>query len=157
MLDRIYVSQRDVGNAIGKGSHVIGRHLQRQTRLANAARPKESHQPAVGIGQEIGDRIKQRLVEEVAELGILGEVRGKGCLVGVEFVEDMNTKRPFSTERRFGKRVERRLLEAGLILRCDPNWIAFAPPLITTPEEADEMVDIFVKCLGDEVKEGDLL
>lgn len=103
-------------------------------------------------GQKIGDHIRQRLRKEVAELGVLGEVRGKGCLTAVEFVEDMVTNRPFPPERKFGKQVERRLVNAGLILRCDPDWIAFGPPLITTLEQADEMVDIFIKCLNDEIR-----
>ncbi len=106
----------------------------------------------IANGQRIGDHIRARVQKEVADLGILGEVRGKGALIGVAFVEDMATKRTFPPERRFGKRVERRLLDAGLILRCDPDWIAFGPPLITTLEQADEMVDIFIKCLADELR-----
>jgi len=103
-------------------------------------------------GQRTGQHIAERLRKEVAELGILGEVRGKGCLVGVEFVADMATHRPFPAEYKFGKRVERRLLAAGLILRCDPDWIALAPPLITTLAQADEMVDLLVSCLRDELR-----
>lgn len=108
-------------------------------------------QNLIDNGQKVGDYIRQRVKKEMAELGILGEVRGKGCLIGVEFVEDMKSMRPFPAERCFGKGVERRLLEAGLILRCDPNWIAFGPPLITTLEQADEMMDIFVKCVRQEI------
>jgi adenosylmethionine-8-amino-7-oxononanoate aminotransferase len=106
----------------------------------------------IANGQRIGDHIRARLVKEVGAMGILGEVRGKGALIGVQLVEDPTSKRPFPVERRFGKRVEARLLDAGLILRCDPDWIALAPPLITTIAEADEMVDILIKCLADELK-----
>jgi adenosylmethionine-8-amino-7-oxononanoate aminotransferase len=102
-------------------------------------------------GQETGDHIRRRLAQEVDDLGILGEVRGKGALVGVQFAEDPATKRLFHPKRRFGKRVEARLLAAGLILRCDPDWIALAPPLTATIDQADEMVDILISCLGDEL------
>ena len=105
----------------------------------------------ISKGRIIGDYIRSRVEQEVKMLGILGEVRGKGCLVGVEFVEDMATKRAFPLERQFGKRVQRRLIEEGLILRCDPNWIAFGPPFIMTHEQADEMIDIFVRCLKSEL------
>jgi len=44
------------------------------------------------------------------------------------------------------------LIEEGLILRCDPDWIAFAPPLTTTVEQADEMIDIFIKCIKAELE-----
>ena len=104
-------------------------------------------------GKQIGAHLRQRLAQEVAELGVLGEIRGKGCMACVEFVEDMDTQRPFAEARRFGKRVEKRLVADGLLLRCDPNWISFAPPLITTTEQADEMMDIFLKCVRDELDE----
>lgn len=105
-------------------------------------------------GEQVGRHIRGRLHEEIGALGILGEVRGKGALSCVEFVEDMETRKPFPTERRFGKKVEKRLLRRGLILRCDPHWIGLAPPLIMTLEQADEMIDVFVKAVGEELREG---
>lgn len=98
-------------------------------------------------GRETGEHIRHRLGCEVAALGILGEVRGRGALTGVAFVQDMDTMTPFPDDRLFGKKVETRLLDRGLILRCDPHWIAFAPPLCMTIAEADEMVDVFVECV----------
>jgi adenosylmethionine-8-amino-7-oxononanoate aminotransferase len=108
----------------------------------------------IANGARIGDYIRERVAKGVRDLGVLGEVRGRGCLVGVEFVEDMASKKPFPTERRFGKQVECRLMDAGLILRCDPDWIAFGPPLTTTRAQADEIVDIFLSCVRDEVENG---
>ncbi len=110
----------------------------------------------IANGRQIGAHLRQRLEQEMANLGVLGEIRGKGCLACVEFVADMDTNKPFPEERRFGKRVEQRLVEAGLLLRCDPHWISFGPPLITTVEQADEMIDIFVKCVREEIEAGDI-
>jgi len=101
----------------------------------------------IARGRETGEHIRRRLGAEVAELGILGEIRGCGALTGVAFVAEMDSMTPFPDERQFGKKVEARLLEEGLILRCDPHWIAFAPPLCMTTAEADEMVDVFLRCL----------
>jgi 4-aminobutyrate--pyruvate transaminase len=64
----------------------------------------------------------------------------------------MESKASFPEERRFGKRLEERMRDNGLLLRCDPNWIAFAPPLIMTIPQADEMVDIFAASLQEELK-----
>jgi len=105
-------------------------------------------------GRRTGDYLRQQLARQVGELGILGELRGKGCLVGVEFVEDPTTKKHFPAKRMFGKRLQRRLLKAGLILRCDPDWIAIAPPLITTQAQADEIVGIIVEALHAELAVG---
>src|SRR5262249_8948199 len=98
-------------------------------------------------GKKVGEHIRESLSKDAAELGILGEVRGMGALSCVEFVADPKTKAPFPAERRFGKRVEQRMRRAGLLLRCDPNWIAFAPPFIMTLAQADEMLDIFIQCV----------
>jgi adenosylmethionine-8-amino-7-oxononanoate aminotransferase len=108
----------------------------------------------IANGVRVGQRIRDRVEKGVRDLGVLGEVRGKGCLIGVEFVQDVARRTPFPAERKFGKRVERRLLEAGLILRCDPDWIAFGPPLTTTTAQADEMVDIFLACVRAEIENG---
>jgi Adenosylmethionine-8-amino-7-oxononanoate aminotransferase len=102
-------------------------------------------------GRMIGEYIRSKLKKEIGKMGILGEIRGKGCLSCVEFVQDQVSNKPFPAERKFGKKVEKRLVEAGLILRCDPDWIAFAPPLITTKGQVDEMMDIFVKCVEKEL------
>lgn len=105
-------------------------------------------------GRRTGDYLRQRLAKEIGDLGILGEVRGKGCLVGIEFVEDPRTRSYFPPERMFGKCLQRRLLEKGLILRCDPNWIAVAPPLTTTLVQADEIIGILMKALREELAAG---
>ena len=107
-------------------------------------------------GRRVGDHLRQRLTKEVGALGILGEIRGKGCLIGVEFVRNPKTKESFPAERRFGKRIQHRLVDKGLILRCDPDWIAFAPPLITTIPEADEIIDVFLESVREELAEGGL-
>ena len=103
-------------------------------------------------GEIIGEYIKNRVKKETKDLGILGEVRGKGLLIGIEFVESRETKKTFPPERMFGKKVEKRLLEKGLILRCDPDWIAIGPPLITNIGQADEIIDILINCIREELK-----
>jgi len=74
---------------------------------------------------------------------IIGDIRGKGLMIGVEFVKNLETKESFDIP--FGKEVEKTLIQKGLILRRDPNWIAFATPLIVTKEELDRMIRIFVE------------
>lgn len=108
----------------------------------------------IANGRKAGDHLRQRLATEIGRLGVLGEVRGKGCLVGVEFVADPATKRHFPPERMFGKRLQRRMLEKGLVLRCDPDWIAVAPPLITTIDQAEEIVRVITEALQAELAEG---
>lgn len=96
--------------------------------------------------QEEGTRIIQRL-GELDHLGVIGNVRGKGLLIGVELVRDKKTKEQFDDRLNFGIRVGKSALQNGLILRFDPNWMAFAPPLIIENEEVDTMMRIFAESL----------
>jgi adenosylmethionine-8-amino-7-oxononanoate aminotransferase len=96
--------------------------------------------------RERGTRIIQRL-GELDHLDVIGDIRGKGLLLGVEFVRDKKTKEQFDESLNFGVRVGKDALQKGLILRFDPNWIAFAPPLIIDSEEVDTMMNIFAQSL----------
>lgn len=94
--------------------------------------------------RELGVQLRRKL-EKVQELGIAGEIRGKGLLIGIEFVKNPATKEKFGPDVKFGLRVGERALEKGLLLRCDPDWIAFAPPLVISEGELDQMADIFTE------------
>lgn len=65
----------------------------------------------------------------------------------MEFVKDKKTKESFSDDVKFGVQVGKNALKKGLIIRYDPNWVAFAPPLIIRKEELDEMLKIFSESL----------
>lgn len=100
------------------------------------------------LGKYLYDQLQERLVP----FGIVGDIRGKGLLIGIEFVKNLKTKEPFPAERNFGKEIEKRALKNGLILRCDPNWIAFGPPLISTESDVDEMMDHFTTSVKEELE-----
>ena len=117
-----------------------GNPLSCAISLANILEMKERNLPAKA--KERGAQVWKRL-DEMRGLGFIGDIRGKGLLVGVEFVKDPKTKEPFPSDVKFGVRVGKKALEKGLILRFDPNWIAFAPPLVISDGETDQMMDIF--------------
>ncbi len=89
-----------------------------------------------------GDRLRTAFEGLAAKHGIIGDIRGKGLMQAIEFVQDPATKQPFPAETAFGLQVGRTALENGLLCRFDPNWIAFGPSLITTAEQLDEMIAI---------------
>lgn len=94
--------------------------------------------------RELGAELVRKL-EAVQELGVVGEIRGKGLLIGIEFVKDPATKEKFPHEAGFGLQVGKRALEKGLLLRFDPDWIALAPPLIISQAELNQMVDMLTE------------
>ena len=104
------------------------------------------------MAREGGQHVWKRL-QELESLGVVGEVRGKGLLIGVEFVKDPKTKEQFPDSVNFGMRVGKKALGKGLILRYDPHWIAFAPPLIIGKQEVDQMMDIFAESVRETLRD----
>jgi adenosylmethionine-8-amino-7-oxononanoate aminotransferase len=93
---------------------------------------------------QMGDCLRWEL-RRLVELGIVGDVRGRGLLMGVELVKDPATKEPFGNDVAIGVKIGKKALQNGLLLRFDPHWVAFAPPLIITETEIVQMVDILVR------------
>ena len=98
------------------------------------------------LGQYLCDELKR-----IEKLGVVGEIRGQGLLAGIEFVKDPATKEQF--DDRFGVCVGQRALKKGVLLRFDPHWIAFAPPLIVQKDEIRYGVDILEESVKEELKE----
>ncbi|MFO0930408.1 MAG: aspartate aminotransferase family protein [Gemmataceae bacterium] len=96
-----------------------------------------------------GAQLRAGFERLAAKYGVIGDIRGKGLLQGIEFVEDVRTRRAFAAERAFGVQVGRRALANGLLCRFDPHWLAFGPPLVTTEEQLDEMLAVLDRSLGE--------
>jgi L-2,4-diaminobutyrate transaminase len=84
------------------------------------------------------------LREAFDPLPITGEVRGVGLMLAVDFVADPATKRRFDPELKVAYRISAAARERGLITRAMPQSeaVGFAPPLIVTRQDADQIVEI---------------
>lgn len=90
--------------------------------------------------REMGQYLQSAL-ERLQPLGIVGQIRGKGMMVAVEFVKNPQTKQPFPKETQIGLRIGLRALKKGLLTRYRYDWIEFTPPLTISKEEIDQVVD----------------
>jgi L-2,4-diaminobutyrate transaminase len=72
------------------------------------------------------------------EFECIGDVRGLGLMCAIEFVADRETKEPVG----IGPRVQQACLDRGLITRIVGDSLLFAPPLVISEDELDEMVQI---------------
>ncbi len=99
---------------------------------------------------EMGACLREEL-KRIEALGVVGEIRGKGLLLGIEFVQDPATRQQF--DNRFGVAVGNRALRKGVLLRYDPHWLAFAPPLIIEREQLVHAVDLLGESILEELKE----
>lgn len=105
-------------------------------------------QGLVEHAREVGAYLRQRLTALADRFGFVGDLRGAGLLQGMEFVQDRSTRRPFPPEVRPGKLLERAAKERGLLLRTGADFAAFAPPLVVTRADVDEMCDRFADALA---------
>lgn len=97
----------------------------------------------------LGAYVARRL-QDLQELGIVREIRGKGMLLGVELVRDTHSMAPFPE---LGMALKRTALRNGLILRIDPTWFAVAPPLIAEESDLDEMCGLIEKSVREALNE----
>jgi 4-aminobutyrate aminotransferase len=94
---------------------------------------------------KVGQYTQDCLEEIAARHPSIGEVRGKGLMIGAEFVKDKATK-----ERAPGLRDDmiHGAFERGLLLLgCGRNTVRFTPPLTVTTGEVDEALAIFEDAL----------
>ena len=127
-----------------------GNPLASAAAIASVSEIRDRRLPANAL--LMGKKIRQRL-DELSELGVIGDIRGKGLMIGIEFVKNKKTKEQFGDGVNLGLRVGKKALQKGLILRADPHWMAFAPPLIINEKETEEMMDIFSESLRETLRE----
>lgn len=101
----------------------------------------------VGNSQAMGEYIRKRIRDRILPLEIIGDMRGAGLMIALELVKDGRTKERFSPP--LGGKIAQAARKNGLILRTDPHWIGLAPPLIITPGDAEEIVDLLEKSIQD--------
>jgi 4-aminobutyrate aminotransferase len=95
----------------------------------------------------VGDHLKAGLTALMDKHPLIGDVRGRGLMIGVELVRDRQTKERATTER---NAVVNAAFERGLlILGAGKNAIRFSPPLVLTRSEADTAIRIFDEALGE--------
>ena len=106
---------------------------------------------AIDNAAKVGGKILERLQGWKKTHALVGDVRGRGLMIGIELVKDKNTREPASALR---NRVETLAFEKGLmILGCGETSIRLCPPLVVTEEEATVALDILEDCLTQVEKE----
>lgn len=90
---------------------------------------------------ERGKQLMDGLKELQKNIECIGDVRGLGLMVGVEFVEDRNTKERAVEWR--NQVVQNAFLKGLLLLGCGQNNIRFSPALTVSSEEIDVCLEIF--------------
>jgi 4-aminobutyrate aminotransferase len=96
---------------------------------------------------QVGEFILERLRGWKHSHPLVGDVRGRGLMIGIELVKDKTTREPAAALR---NRVETIAFEKGLmILGCGETSLRLCPPLIVSKEEATVALDILEEALSE--------
>ena len=96
-----------------------------------------------------GGQLKAKLIQRFGDHPHVGDIRGRGLLLAMEFVADRSTRQPFPAKQRIAARLKQTALDHGLI--CYPmaglvdgtqgDHVMLAPPFIVAEHHLDEIVD----------------
>lgn len=103
----------------------------------------------VGNAAKVGPYLQQAMHDRLGQHHAVGEIRGKGLMIGVELVKDRETKESFPMQDRTGRQVLKAAAARGLITRSLGDTMVFAPPLVINEGEIDELVDKFALAVDD--------
>ena len=120
------------GNPVSCAAAMATIELLEQSLVRNAA--------------EVGAYLVDRLRELQQKHAIIGDVRGRGLMIGIELVRDRTTKERATTER--DQVVEACFARGLLVLGAGKNAIRLSPPLVLTKDQAATAVRILDEALS---------
>ncbi len=121
--------------------HAVGAAVAREVlRILEA-------ESLVEAAAERGARLRDLLDERLAEHPHVGEIRGRGLLIGLELVADRETREPFPRRRRLTETIVRTARADGLLLYSgtglangvDGDSILLGPPFVVTDDELERI------------------
>ena len=125
------------GNPVSIAAALATMDILEREAIANAAR--------------VGEFMLERLRGWKQSHPSVGDVRGRGLMIGIELVKDKATREPAAALR---NRVETLAFERGLMmLGCGETSLRLSPPLIVSEEEATVALDILEEALTQAEKE----
>lgn len=147
------LARTKIGDAFEPGDHLStfgGNPVSCAAALANIDAIVEERLPERAA--RMGSRLVRGLEGVQKEHMMVGEVRGKGLMIGAELVKDKRTREPARDET---EKVRDGMRELGVLVGSGgpkANVIRFQPPLVVTEEQVDKIVEVFEKALRDAEK-----
>lgn len=155
-----YLAAPHIVDAIARGSGVL-RNGQTHVNhpfacaVALAAQKIVAEDDLIDQARRRGMEMKALLAAALADHPHVGDIRGRGLLLGVEFVADKASKAPLTGGGEFVARFKAAALEHGLLTYPGSgtadgvlgNHVLFAPPFVSTAQNIEEMVERFVHTL----------
>ncbi|XGV99911.1 MAG: diaminobutyrate--2-oxoglutarate transaminase [Leptolyngbya sp. BL-A-14] len=143
----VYHDSLDMWQAGAHAGTFRGNQLAMATGLAAIRYIRE--QNLSGHAAAMGDRLRSHLQAIQTDHACLGDVRGRGLMLGIEIVnpdKPCNGRGVHPCDGQMARQIQQACLERGLILEVGGRYgsvIRFLSPLIVTPEQIDSIAEIF--------------
>lgn len=154
-ISALLVSDR-VHSVMAQGSGVLGNgqtHVNHPLACAIALEVQKviAEENLLATVRTRGEQLRSWLKESLADVETVGDVRGRGLFVGLEFVETRTGKEPFRGGGAYAAALKQEALRHGLLIYpgsgtvdgTHGNHVLFAPPFISSEAEVAEMVERF--------------
>lgn len=109
-----------------------------------------------------GEHLMSTVIDALESSPIVGDIRGKGLLLGIEFVASKDTREPFPSETDVKGRVVNKMRDRGILIGGGGGGnvdgvlgddIGIAPPLTISRDQVDDIVINLVEAINDVTKE----
>ena len=117
------------GNPLGCAVALANLELFERNRIIEQMQPK-------------GAYLRRRLNDEFLQLAHVSDVRQWGFMIGIEMVEDKNSRKSYAPEKRIGHKVILQARKRGVIVRPLGDVIVLMPPLTMADAELKMLLDV---------------
>lgn len=138
------ISERGQGRQFGVGYTYSGHPVSCAAALKNIEILER--EDVLGHVRDVGPYFMEQL-STLADLPIVGDVRGSHLMGCVEFVADKRTREKFDDDVEIGKRVAAEAQRLGLIVRPIGNLNVMSPSLVITRDDIDQIVGLLRKAI----------
>ena len=137
-----FIAREEIADSFKPGDHLStfgGNPVSCAASLANIEFMLENHLADQAL--EKGEFLKKELAELAKRYKLIGEIRGKGLMIGIELVRD-SQKTPANTE---GNKIRDICLQLGLLPGLGGiygNVLRIQPPIVISKEQLGELIKI---------------
>ena len=110
--------------------------------IANAMLDVVEKEDFPGQAATKGDRVLNGLRDALGDHPNVGDIRGLGMMCAVEYVKDRDTKTMFDAADGIGAKIHSATMERGMFSRVRGDVYCVAPPIVTSEETLDDVVEI---------------
>jgi 4-aminobutyrate aminotransferase len=141
----------DINKSLVEGSQpntFAGNALACAVCIANIDLILDKEMDLMARAAELGEELRGMLQDASKSVALIGDIRGRGLMTGIELVEDKKTKEPLTPEH--AREITMMLLNKGVIMTpCGRygNVFRFTPPLTIPKDYAAKAVDIMIDIL----------